>query len=491
MRVIIRADAGPAIGSGHLMRCRTLGMALHDAGADVVVATSGAGGPVVSHLRTAGLTVREIAPGEPDAAVLRSLGAGDWIVADGYQFDAACLAAFRQTGSRLAVVEDRPRFDAYDVDLLLDQNPGALRQPYVAPDSVLLLGPRFILLRPDMGPRPACSTPARRTRVLVTAGGSDPARLTPKLVTALSGLAHLDVTVVLGALQPEEVDVPAGISVVRGTFDLPVLMRDCDIAVSAVGTTLWELAYLGIPTIAISTSDVHTGIAAVLQQYGAQRWIGDSSVGCSEIRAAVSGLAADADARREMSRLGRALVDDRGAARVAAALLRPEPTAWHIRRAVAADVEAVWEIAADPEVRRASHDQSGFPFSTHERWFAERLSSTASNIWVAEGEGTVAGFVRYDRRESDNVVVSIAVASAARGRGLAVRLLSETCDASCADLGVVKARGYVLSDNPASARAFQKAGFVHADSAVVDGRPCTVFERGAGVAAGRPTGVHE
>lgn len=493
-RVIIRADAGPAIGAGHLMRCRALGMALRDAGADVVIATGRAGGaPVVSYVRSSGVPVHEIDPATPDEAAMRLLGAGAgaWIVADGYHFDAPCLEAFRRTGSRVAVIEDSPRLPSYDVNLLLDQNPGALRQPYAAPGSSLLLGPRFILLRPDLGPSTDDATPGPRTRVLITTGGSDPFGLTQKLVEALSGSADLDVTVVLGAMNDGGVTVPPDIRVARGTFELPRLMRQCDIAVSAVGTTLWELACLGIPTIAISTSDLHARMGAVLQEYGAHRWIGDRSVEGSVIRTAVSALAADDQGRREMSRLGRALVDSGGAARVAAAILGPGEQAWRIRRAVASDAEPVWEIAADPEVRRASHDQNAFSFPTHERWFEQRLSSATSNMWVADGDGTVAGFVRYDWRETGEAVVSIAVASAARGRGLAARLLSETCGASCVALGAARARGYVFPDNHASIRAFKKAGFAHAGLATVDGRACVVFEREAGVGAGRATGVHD
>lgn len=456
----------------------------------MLVATRQTAGPLASYLTQSGLTLAELSDDRVGSAAraMQNLGAGpdSWIVADGYHFDAAYLDALRATGSRLAVIEDTPRLTSYDVDLLLDQNIGALRRPYAVTTSRLLLGPRFVMLRPEVS-RALAGPPATRARprVFVTVGASGGDLLVDRLLTALAAIPGTDVTVALGAFSGDTDALIARhnaphITMLRGALDLTAAMRDADLAIATLGVALWELAALGVPTLVVGTTDLHAELAGAIDGYGAHRWLGDASViEITELSEAVSALLADEPRRLEMSRLGRSLIDGRGAARVAQALLEPTPGDWSMRPAADQDAEAIWEIASDPEVRRASHDVSGFPFAAHERWYAAKLASSASRVWVATRDGTVGGFIRYDAGAGATATVSLAVAVAARGRGIGTRMLAETWAPSCAALGLSGARALVLEDNVASRRAFEKASFRGAGVEVVGGRRCAVFVRDA------------
>jgi spore coat polysaccharide biosynthesis predicted glycosyltransferase SpsG/RimJ/RimL family protein N-acetyltransferase len=403
-------------------------------------------------------------------------------VVDGYPFDGPYVERLRSAGARVAMVDDLPRLARYDVDLLIDQNPGALRQPYVAPSSRLLLGPRFALLRPGFAGGDTAARPDGR-RILVSAGASDVGGVTGRVLEALAPRTDLQVTAVIGAANRGGAAVRAAfanrphIRFVDNAVDMPALMAGADLAVASVGIMLWELAALGVPTLMISSTGIQHDVARTAHECGAWQWLGDAAALTSgDVGDAVHALVADHARRAEMSRLGRAIVDGRGAERVAHALLAERPE-WTVRPAASDDAEAIWEIVADPDVRRHAFTTGSFAFAGHHAWFAARLASPDSRIWVAVQDDCVGAFVRFDRAGEQHAVIAIAVARACRGRGLATRLLRETTAAAALELGVSSVRGLVLTGNAPSRQVFERAGFRVTDSAArLHGHDCIVFE---------------
>jgi spore coat polysaccharide biosynthesis predicted glycosyltransferase SpsG len=100
-------------------------------------------------------------------------------------------------------------------------------------------------------------------------------------------------------------------------------MLGADVAISGGGQTLYELAATGTPAVAIRLADNQTLNLRNLQAAGMLLWAGDAGDADLEtmVTSALMVLAENRGRRTEMSRRGRALVDGRGAARVAAAVL--------------------------------------------------------------------------------------------------------------------------------------------------------------------------
>jgi spore coat polysaccharide biosynthesis predicted glycosyltransferase SpsG len=195
------------------------------------------------------------------------------------------------------------------------------------------LGPGEMILSPEF------ARLARRPRrhrgplreILILMGGTDSKGNTAAVVRALAGLRpELRKTVVVGPnfARPAELSrslaaaKDASLRVVRDPKNLPALMRRADAALTLGSDTSLELACLGTPTLLFEEAAHERRQARLLARRGCGFFVGAKR----DISAAriLNGLARldDAARRGRMARAGRAMVDGRGAERLAAALRR-------------------------------------------------------------------------------------------------------------------------------------------------------------------------
>jgi spore coat polysaccharide biosynthesis predicted glycosyltransferase SpsG len=254
-------------------------------------------------------------------------------VLDGYGFEADYQRALRTAVRQLVVLDEAGR--ACDAaDLVVNQNLHATAALYpwaaAAPER-LALGPSFALLRREFEAwrrwrRPQVTVPRR---VLVTMGGADPANATARVLAVLGRVARdLEVRVVVGPANPRPAALAAALerAGLRGalttvTTEMPALMAWADLAVSAAGSTVWELAFMGLPSVVVPIADNQRPIAAAAEAAGVALAADPAAAAHSEALAgAVLRLRDDAGCRRELSARGRRLVDGGGAGRVASRL---------------------------------------------------------------------------------------------------------------------------------------------------------------------------
>lgn len=465
--LLIRADAGPAIGSGHVMRGFALAQAWKALGGRA--ALSGECSPALRRrLEEAGLEVR--------APAGDGLAAGGWAFIDGYGFAPEYLEAARAK-ARTLVVDDYGHRARLPADVVLNQNAGAERFAYPPDAALFLLGPRFALLRPEFAEAPRRAANAK-PRVLVTLGGSDPDNVTETVVRALAPLAaELDLVVVIGPDNPHEAALRGLTRDLRkGVPDLRALMLQCDAAVVAGGVTALECAAAGLPTVLLSIAENQKRQVQALGAAGAGLALGEERGAKALAEAARSAAANPA-----LGAAGRALVDGSGARRVAGvlrALTAPKLTVADclLRPAAASDCWNVWRLNNEPSVRARSFATGAIPAETHERWYAEQLRRPDARFFVLEVAGAHAAHARYTRSASGEAEVHFAVASAFRGKGLGTLALSLSRGPACRELGVSRVKALVLEPNDPSARAFLSAGYHRAGSAVERGQRCSVFE---------------
>ncbi len=306
MKVVIRADASVDIGSGHIMRCLTLASGLSGSGAEVSFISRELAGNMCDLIEAKGFKVYRLPEpqGEFKASgtglyekwlgvdknedakdTIEALSKGprpDWLIIDHYAIDIVWEKALRPFVRAVMVLDDLAD-RRHDCDILLDQNlsdkPQERYDGLVSEGCRMLLGPRFMLLRPEFieARKKTRTRTGRIERVLVFFGGSDPTDETTKTLRALNDPVFKDIKidVVVGGSNARKDDIEAigalmaNVSFYCQTDAMCDLMSKADLAIGACGTTAWERCSLGLPAIVIVTAENQAEIAANLEKIGA------------------------------------------------------------------------------------------------------------------------------------------------------------------------------------------------------------------------------
>ena len=480
--LLIRADASPAIGTGHVMRCLALAQAWQDAGGTAVFAMAESTPAICSRIQAEHCDVfsTESAPGaEHDLTqtiALLQKHKCEWIAVDGYQFGAEYQLGLKAAGFNVLFLDDYGHSQHYSADLVLNQNISATPALYAnrEQETRLILGPRYALLRREFNiwnDWQRLISPVGH-RVLITMGGNDEGNVTATAIEALrlAEVPDLSATVVVGGSNPHCGKLPdivarsqVEIELLKDVSNIGELMATADVAISAAGTTCWELCMLGLPALLIDVADNQTALAKELHKRGCAIHIGNVAVKPETIAERIKALAQDQSQRQSLSNASRKLVDGRGATRVVS-LLRGRPT-MRLRPSRSEDRRLLWEWANDPQVRAASFSSSPIPWETHLSWFAAKLMESQSpsakcRMFVAEDEaGVPMGQIRFERRTDERWDVGISLSHEFRGRGLASELIESGIRELIKQNGECSIHAFVRPENRASLKSFERAKF--------------------------------
>jgi len=333
--LVVRADASPGMGTGHLLRCLALAQEWKDRGGNVILITAC---KVASLLERFGEEKVEVVPlgnAYPDSDDLRETRRvrnnypGAWLVLDGYHFDIAYQSAVAEGHSRLLVIDDNAHLLHYQAEIIVNQNIHAwMVASRYPPACTLLLGPDYALLRREfriskvkLGQQPQVAR-----RILVLLGGSDPANITRKVLAALSAVTipGLEVVVLLGPANEHRAGLEAVVQNARYSVRLEQDARNVarwmlwsDLVIAGAGTVTWELCRIGVPGILLTLADNQRLSAEAVSAAGLAVWAGDAEdIRPEELARVIGDLAHDQIRRAEMSKRCRRLVDGRGPQRV-------------------------------------------------------------------------------------------------------------------------------------------------------------------------------
>jgi len=333
---MIRADASARMGAGHVMRGLALAQAWQDGGGSVMIAAAELPPTLRNRLvaedcqiEAIGATPGSASDAHETAAIAECVGA-EWVVLDGYQFDGDFQQRLKDEGLRVLAIDDYGHAGRYPADLVVNQNLGADERWYAdrAPDTRLLLGPRFALLRREFADAAGWerTIPEVARKVLVTLGGADPDNATLTVIQALGRVAveGLEAIVVVGGSNPHLESLEeavrrssARIELPVDVTDMPALMRWADVAVAAGGTTSWERAAFGLPGLVLVLADNQAGIATACDSAGLDWNLGwYKAVDAQPLAGVLHRLIFDHACRRGMAQAGRQMVDGFGARRV-------------------------------------------------------------------------------------------------------------------------------------------------------------------------------
>jgi len=132
------------------------------------------------------------------------------------------------------------------------------------PNTKLLLGPEYAPLREEFQELPTRITNKSVNSVLITTGGTDELNITSKIINKIMQypeISKLQYHVIIGRYNKhltelnELSEIYPNIKIHNNIKTISALMLECDIAISAGGTTLYELCACGLPTIVFSIAN--------------------------------------------------------------------------------------------------------------------------------------------------------------------------------------------------------------------------------------------
>lgn len=478
--LLIRADASISMGTGHAMRCLALAQAWQDAGGNAIFAMAESTEAVRSRLATEYCEIVKIASSPASSediqqtlAIARDRSC-EWIVVDGYQFGSDYQSGLKASGLKILFLDDYGHARQYPADVVLNQSIAASPSHYTdrSQHTRLLLGPRYAMLRREF----AAWRDWRRTitplcgRVLVTMGGSDEHNVTSTVVQALCHSEGFRTTVLMGGSNPHLTELKSqivgrerDIEFRTNVRNVGELMARSDIAVSAVGSTCWELCLLSLPSLLIDIAENQTLIAKEMERHECAIHLGDRTVKPQAVSDAINSLSSDSNKRRRLSENSRTLVDGRGAARVVSLLTGS--AIMQLRHATEEDSRLLWEWANDPEVRIASFSSDPISWESHLLWFEGKQADSRNAVpkcrmFIAENEeGLAAGQIRFERRLDSGWNVGVSLSRQFRGSGFGSLLIRRGLRELLKYSGSSAVHAYVKPENIGSIKAFERADF--------------------------------
>lgn len=228
---------------------------------------------------------------------LQRFGA-DVVVHDELDTNEADLVAEREAGMRVITLEDQgaglEHADAVFNALFPAEESDEARGHFY--------GPSVYCLREEFRSSPKRPWNDTVQRVLLTFGGTDPARLTYKVLDALDGVCQAPITVIAGlGLEPFS-ELEDRVAAMNASGHQVELLRDvrlmseqmtrCDVAFSSAGRTIYELTHLGIPSIVMAQNDVEMKHTFASIDNGLLFLGRGTEVSVDAIRAAYSALSA-------------------------------------------------------------------------------------------------------------------------------------------------------------------------------------------------------
>jgi UDP-2,4-diacetamido-2,4,6-trideoxy-beta-L-altropyranose hydrolase len=336
---VIRADASPTIGIGHIVRCMALAEALVDQNYEVHFASQAGTIGSAPMLNTSKFKYFELSvdPSCEIAEIKKTWPNGvDLLVTDGYQLDCGFESNCRNWSKTILSIDDLAD-RRHHCDFLLDSSPNRKSSDYarlVPPHCKLLLGVDFALLRNAFAEKRETALTKRYqqnylARILVNFGGSDASNLTPTALRAIekSG-AELVVDVMMGAAANNRAEVEDTITKIALTTQLHVgvtdpsdLMANADLAIGAGGGTAWERCAVGLPSIVIQTSHNQRSLIDSLTARNAIWFAGPRErIEVNKLANLIWIVLSDIEEWRDVSSNAAILCDGLGSRRVAQAL---------------------------------------------------------------------------------------------------------------------------------------------------------------------------
>lgn len=289
--IYIRADANEIIGTGHVMRCLAIAEKIWSSGEDVCFITADKRSGQIIESKGFEIICLDSVWNDLDSEtdmfieIIKSRKI-EMLLIDTYYVTFDYLSELKKH-TKIAYIDDLHKF-AYPVDLLINYNIYADKIDYFdiyGEKNIpkLALGCEYAPLRNEF-----CGIAKHINRtvksILVTTGGTDNYNVTGNLIESFKSkkwFGIIDFYFVLGRFN-KNIDMLKNnygkyenIHFLINIPDIDKYMKMCDIAVTAGGTTTYELCACGIPSVMYTLADNQLEIAKTVSEKEIIPWVGD------------------------------------------------------------------------------------------------------------------------------------------------------------------------------------------------------------------------
>lgn len=297
----IRADANKKIATGHVMRCITIADELKSRGKEVCFITADHFSDEI--IKKRGYTSiclnsrwykleKELFNDETFINILKK-GNVEGIIVDSYYVSSEYLATLSNI-CKTVYIDDIFSLEQYPVDYLINYNIYGKKLDYKSkclPNTKLLLGPSYAPLRKEFqNIKPILRKEVKA--VFISTGGADKyniaGRILSKVVNnkeykdiefhVISGAMNINMEYLLKVQEKDK-----NIYIHKNISNMSEIMQLCDIAVSACGSTMYELCACGLPIITYSFADNQLPGTKEFEAEGVALNCGDVRDGINEV----------------------------------------------------------------------------------------------------------------------------------------------------------------------------------------------------------------
>lgn len=465
MKVLIITEGSSKIGFGHITRCTSLYQSFQEKGSTVHFIVNG---DSKIELLLQGMEYKIFNWLENREKLFNQLGDYDIVVIDSYLADEDFYKKLSLYIPLAAYIDDNKRIN-YPPGVVINGSILAEKLDYPPRRGVdYWLGSQYIPLRHEFWEvtkkdvKPAIET------IMVTFGGDDLRNLTPMVLSLLAehypdckkkivvgkGFKNIGEIENLRDPKTELIYYPDA----EGMLET---MQESDIAISAGGQTLYELARVGIPTIALGVAYNQTHNVEYWEKVGFIEFAGfwEEDTLSESLLEKLESLQ-DKGVRTGKCRIGREYVDGNGALRIAKKCLnRYHVQNMALRTATPADIQDVFELSNEGEVRRNSFNSDQIKFEDHEKWFKNKIENPDNIFLIIKSGDDFLGQVRFDLEENQ-ATISISISKNFRELGLGSNILEQSLEylkVNAPHIKIIKA--YIKESNQKSVRLFERMGF--------------------------------
>lgn len=455
MNVVILTEGGKDIGFGHVTRCSSIYQAFEQFHI------------VPKFIINGDDSVKSILPNFNVDIInwledLSVISKADIVIADSYLANIDIFEEISNKVPLVAYVDDNNRLN-YPKGIIVNGTLDASNMNYQKREDIrYLIGNEFIPLRKDFWDIPKLKINDSIENILITMGGNDLRNLTPKILELLNCQFPSVIKKIIIADSFENTseienlkDTSVELFYSPNSSQIIDIMSSVDLAISASGQTLYELACIGVPTIAIGIIDNQKNNIKNWKKQGFIEYTGcwNDEMLLENILNEIRYLQ-DKNIRYDKKLLGIRAVDGKGSLKIAKSILNEFYNNYSIFREVKKeDCFKIFEIANDDEVRQSSFNSEKIKLDNHKIWFNNILKDNSVKFYVLEFKNDLIGQLRLNYDE-EFPVISISLNKEYRGLGLSKILLSKGLD-----LVDGKVIAYIKKDNLRSISFFKSMGF--------------------------------